>query len=331
MQFKLNRVTQMTAAMFALGALAACGSSSNDDSADNGDDNMAVFSLAVSDAPVDAAERVLVCFESVQLVGNGIGNQRFEVGGENGIVEANDLCLDDSGNPIPNTHGIDLLTLQGANAESLIVGADVPAGTYGQLRLDITAGSEIELMDGTIVDLWVPSGQLRLDGPTLSANQTFNYTLEFDLRKAVVAPPGLGHYLLTPRGLRLVDDAEVGHIEGQVAETLLLDNGCEVAPADLTTPVAAVYLYSGHDVDYADMGDNSSDDAGPYASTAVFFDGAAEYNFAIGFIEAGEYTVAVTCSTEDDPEEETELDFFHSENIEIEKGVTLDLVVGVSG
>ncbi|TRW47837.1 DUF4382 domain-containing protein [Aliidiomarina halalkaliphila] len=325
MKFTLNRIMQ-AAVIAALSStvLTACNSSSDEG-------NTAVFSMGVSDAPVDQAARVLVCFESVQLVGNGQPPQRFDVGGDNGAVEANDLCLDSSGNPIPNTKGVDLLTLQGAAAEDLVVGAEVEAGTYGQLRLDIADGSEIELMDGTIHDLRVPSGQLRLDGPTLMANQTFNYTLEFDLRRAVVAPPGLPHYLLTPRGLRLVDNAEVGHIEGQVAETLLIDNECAVAPEDLETPVAAVYLYSGHDVAFEDMADNSDDDNGPYASATVFYDGAANYEFAIGYIQSGNYTVAVTCDTDDDPEEETELNFFHSENIQIEAGVTLDIIVGDNG
>lgn len=321
MNFKLNRIMQAAAiAALSVTALAACNSSSSDDTA--------MFSLGVSDAPVDQAARVLVCFSSVELVGNGLSAQRFQVGGDNGAVAANDLCLDNSGNPIPNTKGVDLLTLQGAAAEDLVSGAEVPAGNYGQLRLDISPGSEIELADGTIRSLRIPSDQLRLDGVTLTANQTFNYTLEFDLRRAVVAPPGLAHYLLTPRGLRLVNNAEVGHLESQVAETLLLENGCNVTPDDLDTPVAAVYLYSGHDVAFEDMGDNSDDEKGPYASAAVYFDGAASYDFAIGYIEQGNYTAAVTCNTNDDPEVATDLEFFYGENIQIEANVTLNIVVG---
>lgn len=321
MNFKLNRIMQAAAiAALSVTTLAACNSSSSDDTA--------MFSLGVSDAPVDQAARVLVCFSSVELVGNGLPPQRFQVGGDNGAVAANDLCVDASGNPIANTKGVDLLTLQGAAAEDLVSGAEVPAGNYGQLRLDIAEGSEIELVDGTIHSLRVPSNQLRLDGVTLTANQTFNYTLEFDLRRAVVAPPGLPHYLLQPRGLRLVNNAEVGHIESQVAESLLLENGCNVAPEDLDKPVAAVYLYSGHDVAFEDMGDNSDDENGPYASAAVYFDGAASYDFAIGFVEQGNYTLAVTCDTADDPEEETELDFFYSENVEIEATVTLNVTFG---
>ncbi|RUO37628.1 hypothetical protein CWE13_06655 [Aliidiomarina shirensis] len=324
MKFKLNRIMQASA-ITALSAfmLAACNSS------DSGDDT-AVFSLGVSDAAVDQAARVLVCFSSVELVGNGQPAQRFEVGGENGAVAANDLCVDDSGNPIPNTKGVDLLTLQGAAAEDLVSGAEVAAGNYGQLRLDIASGSEIELMDGTVHDLRVPSNQLRLDGVTLTANQTFNYTLEFDLRKAVVAPPGLQHYLLKPRGLRLVNNAEVGHIESQVSETLLLENGCNVTPDNLGTPVAAVYLYAGHDIAREDMSDNSDDENGPYASAAVYYDGAASYDFAIGFVEQGNYTVGVTCDIDDDAEEETDLAFFYDENIEVVADSTVNIVIGTT-
>lgn len=322
MKFKLNRIAQ-AAAVAAVSSvmLAACNSSDNDD-------NTAMFSLGVSDAAVDQAARVLVCFSSVELVGNGLPPQRFQVGGENGAVAANDLCIDNSGNPIPNTKGVDLLTLQGAAAEDLVSGAEVPAGNYGQLRLDIAEGSEIELVDGTVTDLRIPSNQLRLDGVTLTANQTFNYTLEFDLRKAVVAPPGLAHYLLKPRGLRLVNNAEVGHIESQVSEALLLQNGCNVTPDELNTPVAAVYIYTGHDVALGDMSDNSNEDNGPYASAAVYYDGAASYEFSIGFVEQGNYTAGVTCNTTDDPETETELEFFYGENIEIQANVVFDSVIG---
>lgn len=322
MNYKENRIMQAGAiALISSLSLVACNSS--DDS-----DGTAMFSLGVSDAAVDSAERVLVCFSSVELVGNGLSPQRFEVGAGNGAVAANDLCIDSSGNPIPNTKGVDLLTLQGAASESLVAGAEVPAGNYGQLRLDIAEGSEIELQDGTIRNLRIPSNQLRLDAVTLTANQTFNYTLEFDLRKAVVAPPGLSHYLLKPRGLRLVNNAEVGHIESQVSEALLLENGCTVTPEDLDTPIAAVYLYEGHDVALEDMSDNSNDEGGPYASAAVYYDGAANYNFAIGFVEQGSYTAGLTCNTDDDPEETNELEFVYSENINVEADVTLNIVIG---
>lgn len=304
-------------------AVSACNSDSTDEMADT-----AQFSFGVSDAPVDAANAVLVCFDSVELVGNGLPPQTFSVGDSDDAVPANDLCLDSSNNVIPGTVGIDLLTLQGANAEALVQNASVPAGQYGQLRLNfVSEGSYVELTDGSRQALNIPSDQLRLDGVTLTANQSFNYTLEFDLRRALVAPPGLAHYLLKPRGLRLVDNSAVGHIEGDVAEMLLLENECGVAPSDNEQAVAAVYLFEGHDVAPEDMFSNSEERAA-YASTAVFFDGAAAYPFAIGFIESGSYTIGLTCDVDDDPEAETALDFVHAQNIVITPNEILEITVG---
>lgn len=310
----------LLAISMALG-LSACNS-------DSDTNDTATFSFGVSDAPVDAASEVLVCFDSVELVGNGLPPQTFNVGDSDSAVPANNLCLDDTGNVIPGTVGIDLLTLQGANAESLVQNAEVPAGTYGQLRLNfVSQGSYVELTDGSREALSIPSDQLRLDGVTLTANQTFDYTLEFDLRRALVAPPGLPHYLLKPRGLRLVDNATVGHLEGEINEMLLMENECSVAPANTDEAVAAVYLFEGQDVATETMFGNNDEEA-PYASTSVFFDGASQYPFEVGYIAAGPYTIGLTCDTNDDPEVESELTFVHAQNITIEEGQTLEIVVG---
>jgi hypothetical protein len=318
------RVFKMTSVALACGlALTGCNSDSTPK-----EEGTATFSFAVSDAAVDSAEQVMVCFSGVELVGNDLPPQQFSVGDEGGAVAPNDLCLDDTGNPIPDTVGVDLLSLQGANAEVLVSGAEVPAGNYGQLRLDFNEqGSFIELNDGSTRPLGVPSGMLRLDGVTLTANQTFNYTLEFDLRRAVIAPPGLNNYVLKPRGLRLVNNATVGHIDGEVAESLLMNSDCTVAPEDNSEPVAAVYLYEGHDLALGDLTDNNEDES-PYASISVFFDGAASYPFEIGFIAAGDYSIALTCNTNDDPEAVDDLVFEYVENITIDEDVTLDISLG---
>ena len=297
--------------------LSAC-NSSDDDLV--GDDT-ARFSLAVSDSPVDNADVVMVCFSGIELVGNGIGNQRYEIGNDAVTVEANDECLDSDGNVIANTRGVDLLTLQGANAESLIEEAQLPAGSYGQLRLDIVDGSYVSA-NGEQHPVRVPSDQLRLDGPTLSAGGNFTYTLEFDLRRALRNPPGQPGYLLSPRGVRLVDNAQIGHLQGQVAEQLLLNNDCSVAPANTNEPVAAVYLFAGSDLELSELRGNSDGDDDPYASVAVRFDGVSEYPFEIGFIDQGEYFAALTCETADDPEEESDLVFIQGQNITISASET---------
>ncbi|SDZ92431.1 DUF4382 domain-containing protein [Alkalimonas amylolytica] len=320
---KYGHTFRLAAAAVAVSvALVACGGDSSEELTPP---TSAVFSFGVSDAPVTEAAAVVICFSGIELVGNGMQPQRFTLGSDEFTAETNDVCRDETGNVVPNSRGIDLLTLQGANAEALITGASVPAGSYGQLRLDIAEGSYVELLDGSLEPVRVPSNQLRLDGPTLSAGGTFSYTLEFDLRRALVNPVGQPGFLVQPRGLRLVDNSEVGHLEGLVSEGFLLDNQCDVNPADERAAVAAVYLFEGADVALESMSDNRSDNNAsdelqlPYASTGVFFvNDATEYRYSIGFVDAGNYTVAITCDLADDPEEVDEILFLEAQNISIE-------------
>lgn len=319
---KINSThTKFLLTAFMAAALTACNSDSNPV------DGPAVFSLSVSDAPVENVNKVIVCFSGIELVGNGQSPVELNVG-DNGVVAGNDMCLDSTGNTVPNTHGFDLLTLQGATSAEFITGVPVQPGEYGQFRLNIAEnGSYVETANGESVNLRVPSNQLRLDGLTLTANQTFNYTLEFELRQALIAPPGLQSFQLKPRGLRLVDNAQTGHIAGLVDEALLLNNECTIAPEDNSAPIASVYFYAGSDVAIDDMQDNQDNDNDPYASSAVYFDGAMNYPFEIGYVAAGDYTLAISCETEDDPQAEDALNFFHSQNITVTAGNTLDVVV----
>lgn len=309
----MHKAIVTSAVLASMAMLTACGGSSDDDVA-----TTAVFSLGVSDAPVNGAKSVMVCFNEIELTGNGLPKQSFLIGDDTEAAMANDNCRDAQGNVIANTRGIDLLLLDGAKSEALVSGAELEAGNYGQLRLEIAPGSYVEEADGTKRALRVPSNELKLGGVTLSAGGNFTYTLEFDLRKALVDPPGQNSYLLKPTGLRLVDNSEIGHLTGLVSEGLLLTSGCTVAPADITMPVATVYMYQGADRPIAELSDNGGDNTyQPYASTNVYFDGVTEYSFSIGYVDADTYTVALSCDTEDNPEAADDISFLQTKNVTI--------------
>ncbi|GAB59791.1 DUF4382 domain-containing protein [Rheinheimera nanhaiensis] len=308
----MKKALLASAVVASVTVLSACGGSSDTEPM------FAKFSLGVSDAPVNGAKVVMVCFNEIELSGNGVGSQSFTIGDDDVAAEANDNCRDGQGNVIPNTRGIDLLLLDGAKSEALVTGAEFEAGNYGQLRLEIAEGSYVELEDGMREPLRVPSNELKLGGVTLSAGGTFNYTLEFDLRKAMVNPPGQNGYLLKPTGLRLVNNSEIGHLTGQVDEIILTNNNCTVAPADASLPVATVYLYQGADRPIAELSDNGGDNTyQPYASTNVYFDGVSEYNYSIGYIDADSYTAALSCDVSDDPEAADPIEFLQTQNVQI--------------
>jgi len=300
--------------------LSGCGGGG--DSAAGTTSTTAHFSLAVSDAPVDAVAKVMVCFGSVELVGNGQGNQTFVPGVDPEAAASNNDCLNADGSVVSHARGIDLLTLPGANASALVADAEVPAGNYGQLRLNILPGSYLEFIDGSRAELNIPSNQLKLNGPTLSAGGRFSYTLEFDLRKAVVLS-NPQKYQLKPTGLRLVNTAEVGHIKGKVDEGLLLTNNCPLAPVDPATPVAYVYFYAGTDLNPTNLADlGGAESVAVYASAPVFFDGASLYQYQLGFVDAGQYTVALTCNGADDPEQDDDIQFISVQTTTVVKGNT---------
>lgn len=284
-----------------------------------------VVNLSISDAPVDDVMSVITCFSEIELKASDQANdQIFLVGDSDGTAQANELCTDDQGAVVPNTRGVDLLTLSGMSSEELLSGIEITAGEYTQIRLSISEFSyatvdldqdgvaDDEDQDGTPdkVAVRVPSNELKLDGFTAADGQTTDLTVEFDLRKGMTKPGNGGDYILKPRGVRLVDNSISGHIQGTVSETLLMNNDCPIVPTDTTDVVASVYVYEGTALDSTQLADNGGNETiEPLTSAAVLFDGVDSYNFEIGFVNAAAYTLALTCDIDADPEGDDDLSF----------------------
>ena len=257
-----------------LGMLAACGGGGSDSP-----DSPAFgrLTLRITDSPVTSAKRVVVEFTGLEI------KPRSAAG-----PEVFDFA----------PRQIDLLALDGGGSEILLSDELLPAGEYEWIRLKVNAGRDasdsfIELDDGAIHPLFIPSGNqtgLKLiRGFVIGAGSTHNFTIDFDLRKSVIHPQGLGDpYLLKPV-LRLVDNLEVGAIEGTVATPLVVD-GC----------MPAVYLFTGADMVPDDIGSATP----PLATTAVNLDDATGiYRFKVAFVPAGPYTLGFTCAADDDAAE----------------------------
>jgi hypothetical protein len=254
------------------------------------------LTLAITDAPVDDATALVVKFTAIEL--------KPESG------EAFTIALDPA-------QSIDLLALAGGSSRALLQEREVPAGRYQWLRLLIETQenqptSYIDLEDGSRYPLVVPSGSesgLKLiRGFTVAAGSTSNFTIDFDLRKSVIAPPGQSpNYLLKPV-LRMVDNLQVGAIAGTVAPALIVD-GCE--------PV--VYLFTGAGIVPDDLDLAASPDVDPLVSVPVTLDAASgEYRFRVAFVEMGAYTASFTCDGDlDTPEGEETLAFAGTQNVNV--------------
>lgn len=260
--------------------LAGCGGSGSDKEPPV-QPTSTTFSLGVSDAPVDSAIRVVVVFDEVELKSSNGQSVTFSVRDENDDPRA-----------------IDLLEYQGSQFAALVTNEEIPLGEYSQLRITVLEESYIEMDSGTL-PLRVPSGELKLDGFTALPNVTAAYTLEFDLRRSLVDPVGQNVIMLKPRGVRLVENRNVGILEGTVSESLITDMACaEKLNADQGN---AVYLFAATGVETGNLGDDAdlplnTNEVSPYAIAPVTFDEQSQtYSYQAGYVEAGQYTAAFTC------------------------------------
>jgi hypothetical protein len=281
----------MLTAVFAA-LLSGCGGGGGDNPASD----TGRLSLRITDAPVDDATAVVVRFTAIELK-----------------PEAGDAFTIDLA-PAPS---LDLLALAGGNSRELLSEREVPAGRYQWVRLLIdaqqnTQGSYIDLEDGQRFPLFVPSGSesgLKLiRGFTVAAGSVSNFTIDFDLRKSVIAPPGQSpNYILKPV-LRIVDNLRVGSLQGTVAAALI-PSGC--------TP--QVYVFAGASIVPDDLDTAAAPDVDPLVSVPVALDAASgEYRFRIGFLEAGDYTATFTCDGAlDTPEGEETLLFAGTRNVTV--------------
>ena len=251
--------------------LAACGGSTAD---------MGQMKLAVADAPVDGAQAVVVKFTGVELTGN-------------------------SGNPVqitfPQPKSIDLLN-QSGTASAVLFDQPIPAGKYGQIRLIVVAdgdpsNSYMTLSDGTMHGLQVPdtNGFKLVSGFTVPTSGVVDYTIDFDLRKAITCPTGQAPVCTLKPTEKLVDNTTVGNIQGVVDNTLV-PNGC----------IPGVYLYSGTVTAPEDMDSTaaSSDTNQPQASKVPVANSQPPYYYQFTFLPPGTYTVAFTCqAAQDNPDQ----------------------------
>lgn len=253
--------------------LAACGGSSSSDSPSNG-----LLSLDVTDAPVSGVNQVYVAFDGIDIKpqdGNWI---KFDF---------NDVKQ------------IELLALTGNASEPLLEGVSLPAGLYQEIRLHISTGTSLGATDDTYLitedenlhDLTVPSGTssgLKLKHDlVIAAGGHANFTIDFDLKRSLVLSND--EYKLKPV-LRITNNLETGQISGSLQPEQLSHVNCEREES-----VPAVYLYE-QGITPSDI--RPEDNEVITAANLELNETTGAYDYEIGFIEAGDYTLGLTCDSD---------------------------------
>ncbi len=270
--------------------LTACGGG------DSNNDNTGELSLGITDGPVENASAVVVAFSSVELHG-----------AENKVIEFEELQT------------INLLDYQGEERVLLLDGETFAAGDYQWVRLGVDETASYIEVDGLEYELDIPSGSqagLRMNrGITIGAGSSSDFTIDFDLRKSITQE-GTGDYKLRPT-LRLVNNLEVNSINGTVDASLVIDEGCNNGDNDDIGN--AVYLFEGQDALAQDLQGNSGD---PLVSATVNYNSESQqYEFVLGYVPLGDYTVAFTCDASLDVNDED-----NSEIVSFSDGVNISVV-----
>jgi hypothetical protein len=210
---------------------------------------------------------------------------------------------------------VDLLSLTEDNAAVLIDNAAIEAGSYEWLAMDIN-GQIDNLFDSFVVtdteammeiEIFVPSGRLRLvDGFEAEANQALQLVFDWDMRKGLVNPPGLGGYILKP-AFRIIDMTAYGSLHGSIPVITVTaeDNACNVDNDVEDFDVGnAVYIFEGLDSEIDDLDGNEPE---PLATVDALLNiDRTDYEYRT-LLPYGDYTVAFTCQAANDLAESDEL------------------------
>jgi hypothetical protein len=256
---------------------------------------MTSLSVSLMDAPVDDVKEVHVQIAAMWVKPSE--GPAFELPLENAPVT------------------VDLLSLTEDNAAILVDNAAIEAGSYEWLSMDIN-GEIDNVFDSFVVtdteemvevEIFVPSGRLRLvSGFEAPANQALHLIFDWDMRKGLVHPPGLGGYILNP-AFRIIVLAAFGSLHGSIPVTtvMLEENECnadnEIDQLDVGN---TVYIFAGPD---AEIDDLDGIDPEPIATVdAVLNEASTDYEYST-LLPYGDYTVAFTCQAANDLAETDEL------------------------
>jgi hypothetical protein len=245
-------------------------------------------SVSLTDMPVDHAEQVVIAVSGAAFKPEGSAPEQ--------VVDF-------------SPRSIDLLQYQNGQTAVLLHDTPMEAGRYQWLRLMIDTEPNVRdsyiVIDGQECELNVPSGAetgLKMHRPIdVPAAGSLALTVDFDLHKSIHSPPGQASgacatgYALRP-SLRLVNDADVGAIDGTVS----FASG--TVPTDC---MPTVYLYEGSVIpDDSEDETATSPDVDPVVVASVEIpDGSVTGTFQAAFIPAGNYTAAFTCGEDTEADE----------------------------
>jgi hypothetical protein len=221
----------------------------------------------------------------------------MELGHSNGDI----VLLDMPGGPM----SVDMMGLQNGLARELVSRMAVPAGQYDWMRLNID-------LSQSYLDLAGTGGrhnmQMGSDAPNgLEVHEPFQilasghkaFMLDFNLRSGVQQHNMgmMGNQFELHSAMRLIEMEDAGGVNGLIGPAMI-----DVNHPDCDDAVGGnwVYLFPGDSTEPDDISELDSDSRpGPMATDRVEMNvGTGEHFYHFGYLPAGSYRIAFTCSGE---------------------------------
>jgi len=280
-------------------ALQGCGCGF--DCSGSGGNSRATLTLGFSDEALEELKQVVIEVDSITF---------RRTGAEDVVVDR--FTIPALGVTDADTFQVDLLQYQGLNQLRVIQDLELAAGSYSGLQLRILGSdvnrSFVQESDDTVKPIRVSGSSLALPGPALGSGSQ-RFTVVFSLAQALDYQATTDDYLLSTTGMRVMDNATAASVSGRVSRDLF----DTVAPCDAKTdPEAAnrVYLYRDTGQATAALADvftSASATAPPAAATAPYTVASmaadtltGSWQYAAGFLAAGNYVMAFACDAADD-------------------------------
>ncbi len=267
----------------------------------NNKDATTLLSLGFSDAAPEDLKQVVIEVDSITFRRSGAE----DVVVDNFTIAELDLVEADS-------FQIDLLQYRGRNQLLVIDDLEMGRGTYSEILIGVLDGdinfSYVLEADDSVVELNAPVAGLSLPGMTLSTDEQ-QFTVEFSLAQSLRFQASSDSYLLATDGIRVEDNATAASLSGRV-DNALFDEVSPCNEKDDPQLGNRIYLYLGiglSDSQFADVFTTNSGTTVPDDAQAPFTVAAllkntliGSWEYAFGFLPAGDYTMAFACDTADD-------------------------------
>jgi len=207
---------------------------------------------------------------------------------------------------------VDLLDLTQGDPMRLFTGEELPAGQYTGVRLLFDRGADATVVttNGDVFPVLLSDGAFaQVDFAVQDGESSSELlTLTLDLRQSLRFDDVDDEYTLTPL-LRTVRTGDAALIQGGVSTS---------CPAGTSLILGgAVYAFAGADVTADDLDGTTPE---PYATTGTVLNtDNGQFSYALRFLPAGDYTLALTCrGNEDELGADDELDFRDGVNVTIQ-------------